>query len=42
MGHMFYGSGVETLDLSTFDTSNVTAMDWMFASVSKITSLDLS
>ena len=32
MGHMFYHCDMlEEIDLSTFDTSKVTNMDWMFA-----------
>ena len=38
---MFYGSEAETLDLSSFDTSNVTDMSYMFGS-SEAETLDLS
>ena len=30
MDYMFYGSSATTLDLSSFNTSNVTSMDYMF------------
>ena len=38
---MFYGAQVTTLDVSNFDTSNVTNMSSMFYK-SKVTILDLS
>ena len=41
MSYMFYGSQATSIDLSSFDTSNVTDMSFMFAS-SQATSLDLS
>ncbi len=41
MSHMFYGSSATTLDLSSFDTSNVIDMSKMFSS-SAATTLDLS
>ena len=40
---MFYGIvGIQSLDISHFDTSNVTNMSSMFAGASKLTSLDVS
>ena len=43
MKYMFYGvSNIATLDLSNFDTSNVTDMSYMFYGVSNIATLDLS
>ena len=41
MSGMFYRSQVANLDLSSFDTSNVTGMNSMFSNT-KATSLDLS
>ena len=41
MSWMFYNSKATTIDLSNFDTSNVTNMDFMFCE-SKATSIDLS
>ena len=41
MSYMFYGSRATTLDLSNFDTSNVTDMSWMFYQ-SSATTIDLS
>lgn len=41
MSGMFFGSKSKTLDLSNFDTSNVTDMSCMFSD-SQSTSLDLS
>ena len=38
----YYCSSLTTLDVSYFDTSNVTDMDYMFRRCSKLTSLDLS
>ena len=35
-------SSLTSLDLSNFDTSNVTDMSWMFSTCSNLTSLDLS
>lgn len=40
--HMFSGSKIETIDLSDFDTSNVTDMSYMFSRCEKLTSLSLS
>ena len=43
MASMFYGcSSLTTLDLSGFDTSNVTNMSYMFNGCSSLTTLDLS
>ena len=39
---MFYYCPAQTIDLSNFNTSNVTNMNRMFLSCSKLTSLDLS
>ena len=40
---MFYGcSGLTSLDVSGFNTDNVTDMGWMFAGCSGLTSLDVS
>ena len=41
MRKMFYSSSATTLDLSSFNTSNVTDMSWMFT-YSAATALDLS
>ena len=41
MNSMFEKSAATSLDLSSFDTSNVTDMSWMFE-ISAATSLDLS
>ena len=41
MSSMFYGSNATSIDLSNFDTSNVTNMTYMFSN-SKATTLDLS
>ncbi|MGM9877359.1 MAG: BspA family leucine-rich repeat surface protein, partial [Bacilli bacterium] len=41
MRYMFYDSKATTLDLRSFDTSNVTNMSWMFQ-YSKATTIDLS
>jgi len=41
MSNMFYYSSATTLDLSSFDTSNVTSMSYMFY-YSSATTLDLS
>jgi surface protein len=41
MRYMFYGSSATTLDLSSFDTSNVIYMSYMFYR-SSATTLDLS
>ena len=38
----YYCEGLTSLDLSSFDTSNVTRMDWMFRDCTGLTSLDLS
>ena len=38
----YYSSGFTSLDLSSFDTSNVTNMGYMFYYMYKLTSLDLS
>ncbi|MDY3026021.1 MAG: BspA family leucine-rich repeat surface protein, partial [Candidatus Faecivicinus sp.] len=35
-------SSLTSLDVSGFDTSNVTIMSWMFAGCSSLTSLDVS
>ncbi len=41
--YMFYNmQGISSLDLSHFDTSNVTEMQYMFSKMSSITSLDVS
>ncbi len=42
MNHMFANLGSVTLDLSNFDTSNLTDMSYMFHSCSNLTSIDLS
>ena len=42
MSGLFMGSGVTSVDVSTFDTSNVTDMHWMFGNASNIQTLDLS
>ena len=43
MCRMFDGcSSLSSLDLSSFDTSNVTRMDYMFLGCSSLSSLDLS
>lgn len=43
MSSMFDGcSGLTSLDLSAFDTENITNMDYMFNGCSGLTSLDLS
>ncbi len=42
MGCMFFGCNLTSLDLSSFDTSNVTRMHYMFDSCRHLTSLDLS
>ena len=43
MVYLFYGySGLTSLDLSGWDTSNVTDMGGMFEKCSNLTSLDLS
>jgi surface protein len=39
---MFYLCGVSSLDLSKWDTSNVTNMEWLFRGCDKLTSLDIS
>ena len=41
MSYLFYGSQATSIDLSSFDTSNVTNMIFMF-SFSKVSYLDLS
>ena len=40
--YLFYGCDAESLDLSNFNTSNVTNMTYMFGNCSKLTTLDLS
>ena len=41
--HMFYNcASLTSLDVSNFNTSNVTNMSYMFQSCSKLTTLDLS
>ena len=42
MGGMFWSSQATTLDLSSFDTSNVTDMSSMFRASQHTTTLDLS
>ena len=43
MGGMFWNChGLTSLDLSNFDTSNVTVMDQMFGDCISLTSLDVS
>ena len=42
MQHMFQSSSVKSLDLSNFDTSNVTNMTYMFCGCTSLKSLDLS
>lgn len=43
MSNMFYGSSIDTIDVSNFDTSNVTSMAGMFMETNlKNASLDLS
>ena len=42
MSYMFDGFKGDRLDLSSFDTSNVTSMDSMFSICSNLTNLDLS
>ena len=42
MSYMFYKSQATSLDLSSFNTSNVTDMEDMFYACSSLTNLDLS
>ena len=42
MRYMFYDTNAESIDVSSFDTSNVTDMSFMFMNASEITELDLS
>lgn len=43
MDYMFYGcSSLSSLDLSSFDTPNVTSVSYMFSGCSRLSSLDLS
>ena len=42
MNYMFYGSKTKNIDLSSFDTSNVVSMGYMFSEMSSLTELDLS
>ena len=43
MSYMFYGcNSLSSVDLSTFNTSNVTNMSWMFFGCGSLSSLDLS
>ena len=42
MTDMFYYSKTTSIDLSSFDTSNVVNMDYMFEGTSNVTELDLS
>lgn len=42
MAHMFSYTGLTTLDLSTFDTHNVTNMGFMFGHSNNLTSIDMS
>ena len=42
MSYMFYWCGVQSLDLSTFDTRNVVYMNNMFCNCRNITALNLS
>ncbi|CAD5900130.1 BspA family leucine-rich repeat surface protein [Carnobacterium maltaromaticum] len=42
MANMFAGSGLTELDVSGFDTSNVTDMEYMFFSMNQLTELDVS
>lgn len=42
MSNMFYSSSVKEADLSSFDTSNVTDMGYMFASTHNLTLLNVS
>ena len=39
---MFSGCGLSSLDLSGFDTSRVTAIEYMFSDCDNLTSLDIS
>ena len=40
---MFYGcSNLTNIDLSSFNTKNVTDMSWMFSGCSNLTNIDLS
>ena len=41
MSSMFYNSKAPSIDLSSFDTSNVTNMQYMFSNMSAVTSLDV-
>ena len=42
MGAMFYNNNLESIDLSNFNTSNVTNMEYMFSACRGLTSLNLS
>ena len=43
MYKMFYGcSSLTNIDLSNFNTNNVTDMSWMFSECSSLTNIDLS
>jgi surface protein len=42
MDYMFYESNSQSIDLSSFDTSNVVSMNYMFSSVNNVEELDLS
>ncbi|HHZ8017996.1 TPA: BspA family leucine-rich repeat surface protein [Enterococcus faecalis] len=42
MNEMFSGTGIKSLDLSGWDTSNVTSMQYMFANMPMLESLDIS
>ena len=42
MNFMFYGLPAKQLDLTSFDTSNVTTMHAMFAGCTSLESLDIS
>ena len=39
--HMFYGCDLTNLDLSNFNTQNVTNMSWMFSRCNSLTNLNL-
>ena len=42
MNEMFSGTAIKSLDLSGWDTSNVTSMQYMFANMTMLESLDIS